>query len=130
MQSFQLTTAILGTGFALAILYLIGRDRLGLRHGLFWFALAVAAVILGVWPKLMDGLALRVGVHYSPTLLLIGAVIVLFVKALHADIVNTRIERRVRRLTHSMALLYLKAQNGDASPAPEDESRAASSPHG
>lgn len=121
MAPFQNITSLLGIGFAVVVLLLIGRDQIGVRHGLFWFALAITAVVLGVWPKVIDDVALRAGVRYSPTLLLVGAVIVLFIKALHTDIVNTRIERQVRRLNQSLALLYLKAQsehaNGTTSPA-------------
>ena len=123
MAPFQLTTAILGTGFAVVIVLLIGRDQLGVRHGLFWFVLAAFAVLLGVWPKTIDDWAFRLGVRYSPTLLLLGAVIVLFIKALHTDLVNTRIERQVRRLHQSLALLHLKAQSEAQRPARADSAQ-------
>lgn len=116
MASYQLTTTILGIGFAAVILLLITRDHLNVRHGLFWFAIAVLAAMVGAWPKAMDYFSNQVGVRYSPALLLVGAVIILFVKALHADIVNTRIERQVRRLNQSLALLYLK-ESAEAPPS-------------
>ena len=105
MATFQITTAVLGVLFAAVILFLIRGDRLYLRLGLFWFALAMLAVLLGVWPRMLDGVADQLGIRYSPTLLLVCAVGVLFVKALHADMVNTRIERDVRRLNQRLALL-------------------------
>ena len=116
MAPYQITTTVLGIGFAAAILLLIARDRLNVRHGLFWFMLALLAIVLGVWPRIIDGFANQAGIRYSPALLLVGAVIILFVKALHADIVNTRIERQVRRLNQSLALLYLKESSAAAPP--------------
>ena len=105
MASLQATTTLLGIGLAVLILYLIRRDHLYLMHGLFWVMVAGAAAVLGAWPGLIDRLAQWTGFHYPPALLLLLACIVLLVKALHADMVNTRIERDVRRLNQRLALL-------------------------
>lgn len=105
MASLQLTTTLMGIGLAASILYLIRRDHLYVMHGLFWVCVAGAAAFLGVWPGLIDKLAGLVGISYPPALLLLLACIVLLVKALHADMVNTRIERDVRRLNQRLALL-------------------------
>lgn len=95
----------MGIGLAVLILYLIRRDHLYLMHGLFWVVVAVAAAVLGAWPGLIDRLARWTGFSYPPALLLLLACMVLVVKALHADMVNTRIERDVRRLNQRLALL-------------------------
>ncbi|QIL73433.1 DUF2304 domain-containing protein [Diaphorobacter sp. HDW4B] len=105
MASLQTTTMLLGVGLAILILYLIRRDHLYLMHGLFWVAVAAAAALLGAWPGLVDRIAYSVGISYPPALLLLFACIVLFIKALHADMVNTRIERDVRRLNQRLAML-------------------------
>lgn len=105
MASLQATTALMGVSLAVLILYLVRRDHLYLMHGLFWVVVAAAAAILGAWPGLIDRLAALTGVGYPPALLLLLACIVLLLKALHADIVNTRIERDVRRLNQRLALL-------------------------
>lgn len=105
MPSLQITTSLMGIGLAVLILYLIRRDHLYLMHGLFWVVVAAAAAVLGAWPGLIDRLARWTGFSYPPALLLLLACIVLVVKALHADMVNTRIERDVRRLNQRLALL-------------------------
>ena len=119
MASLQLTTTLLGLGLSVVILYLIRRDHLYLTHGLFWIVVAGIAAVLGLWPGLIDGLAHVVGIAYAPTLLLLGAVIVLLVKSLHTDIVNTRIERQVRRLNQRLAIYELDHAEPDHSAAPE-----------
>lgn len=105
MASLQITTALLGIGLAVLILYLIRRDHLYLMHGLFWVVVASAAAVLGAWPGLIDRLASWTGFSYPPALLLLLACMILIIKALHADMVNTRIERDVRRMNQRLALL-------------------------
>ncbi|WP_426306504.1 DUF2304 domain-containing protein [Acidovorax facilis] len=105
MVSLQFTTALMGIGLAALILYLIRRDHLYVMHGLFWVVVAGAAAVLGASPGLIDWLALLLGVSYPPTLLLLLVCMVLLIKALHSDMINTRIERDVRRLNQRLALL-------------------------
>lgn len=105
MASLQFSTSLLGLGLAALILILVRRDHLYLLHGLFWVAVAAAAAVLGAWPGLIDRLAVLVGISYPPALLLLLAAVVLLLKALHADMLNTRIERDVRRLNQRLAIL-------------------------
>ncbi|MPT50939.1 MULTISPECIES: DUF2304 domain-containing protein [Delftia] len=111
MASLQVTTTFMGVGLAALILYLIRRDHLYLMHGLFWVVVAVAAVVLGVWPGMINRLAAVLGISYPPAMLLLLASIVLLIKALHADMVNTRIERDVRRLNQRLAMLEADAED-------------------
>ena len=125
MASLQLTTTLLGIGLAALILHLIRRDHLYVMHGLFWVLVAGVAALLGAWPGLIDKLAALLGISYPPALLLLLACIVLLVKSLHSDMVNTRIERDVRRLNQRLALLQadLEARKDDyGQPQPSDSS--------
>lgn len=113
MATLQFTTLLLGIGLSAAILVLLRRDRLQLGTGLFWFGVAGLAAVLGLWPGSIDFVARVAGIAYSPAFLLLAAVIVLLVKALHADIVNTRIERQVRRLNQRLAIYELDRQRDE-----------------
>ncbi len=126
MASLQTTTTLLGVGLAILILYLIRRDHLYLMHGLFWVVVAGAAALLGAWPGLVDRIAYAVGISYPPALLLLFACIVLFVKSLHADMMNTRIERDVRRLNQRLAILEADLEN---LPHSRQETRGVSAYH-
>ena len=122
MASLQLTTTLMGIGLAALILYLIRRDHLYVMHGLFWVFVASAAAFLGVWPGLIDQLAVLLGVSYPPALLLLLGCMILLVKSLHTDMVNTRIERDVRRLNQRLALLQLDLDTLRQTDAPTPES--------
>lgn len=113
MSNLNLTTLLLGLGLAMLILFLVRRDHLHLRHGLFWIAVAVAAALLGIWPVIIDLLANKAGVTYSPSFLLLCTTIMLIVKSLLTDIANTRIERQVKRLNQRIALFEHQQQGAE-----------------
>jgi hypothetical protein len=110
MTSLEFTTALLGLGLAAAIMWLLRRDHLHLGHGLFWLLVAVVAAALGVWPGIIDKAAGITGIAYPPALLLLIAVVMLLLKILHTDILNTRIERQVKRLNQRLAMYELEFQ--------------------
>jgi hypothetical protein len=114
MASLQLTTTLLGIGLSAAILFLLRRDHLHPIYGLFWLFAAGLAAVLGLWPGMIDKIAGLAGIAYSPALLLLGAVIVLTIKSLHGDIVNTRIERQIRRLNQRLAMYELQQSSPPA----------------
>ena len=105
MPSMQMSTSLLGLALAVLIVYLVRRDHLYLMHGLLWSCVAAAAALLGAWPGLIDTLATWLGFAYPPALLLLLACVLLLLKALHADMLCTRLERDVRRLNQRLALL-------------------------
>lgn len=113
MSNLNITTALLGLGLAVVIMWLLRRDHLHAGHGLFWLVVAALAALLGVWPGLIDRLAVIAGISYPPALLFLAAAMVLLIKALHADILNTRVEREVRRLNQRLALLELERSAGE-----------------
>lgn len=110
MTSLYPTTALLGLGLAAAIMWLLRRDHLHLSHGLFWLSVATLAAALGIWPQTIDRIASFTGVGYPPSLLLLISVIVLLIKTLHTDILNTRIERQMKRLNQRLAMYELEFQ--------------------
>jgi hypothetical protein len=108
MTELQTTTTLLGAGLTLLILYLLRRDHLYLRDALFWAVAALLSLVFGLSPRLIDQLATAAGVAYSPTLLLLIAVLVLALRALLNDLALTQLRRDQRRLNQRIALLEVK----------------------
>jgi len=105
MKSYQITVLVMALGLAVAILYLVRRDHIYIRQGLFWILVAVLSVALGAWPTAIDVIGESLGVSYPPTLLLLVAIIVLMLKGLLGDIGVTKLRRDMRRLNQRIALL-------------------------
>jgi len=96
---------LMGLSTAFAILWLVRRDHIHGAHALGWLTLAFAIAVFVIFPSLSDRIANAFGVAYSPTLMLSGSVMVLFIKALASDIENAKIRIRHVRLTQRLALL-------------------------
>lgn len=126
MKTYHLVVLIMGIGMAVGILYLVRRDHLYIRQGVFWIVIAAVSFLFGIWPYLIDTLGAAFGVAYPPTLLLLVAILVLIMKALLGDIALTKVRRDMRRLNQRMALLEadhpvarpLDDKTGDRPPVP------------
>ena len=121
MKEYHLTVLVVGILLAAGILYLVRRDHIYIRQGMFWIMVAVVTLAFAFWPTLIDIVGGALGIAYPPTLLLLAAIIVLVLKALYADIALTKVNRDLRRLNQRMALL--EAEH------PIDERSAAASIH-
>ena len=105
MKDYYHTVLVAGFALAGAILYLVRRDHLYIRQGLFWIAAAVVSLGFAIWPSAIDSLGSVLGIAYPPTLLFLAAILVLVVKALFADIAVTQLRRDLRRLNQRIALI-------------------------
>jgi hypothetical protein len=104
MNALQITVTILSISLVTLVFVLLRRDHLYLRHGLFWVMFAAGCLLLGLWPGIVDQAAMWLNLSYPPAGLLIGAITVLVIKYLHADMIQSRLERQVRRLNQRIAM--------------------------
>lgn len=102
-----LIVALMGIGLAASILFLVRRDHLYIRDGVFWIGVAIVSLLFGFWPRLVDHLGALAGVGYPPALLFIAAIAVLVLRSLLTEIALTRLRRDVRRLNQQISLLDL-----------------------
>ncbi|HET9580576.1 MAG TPA: DUF2304 domain-containing protein [Usitatibacter sp.] len=105
MKDYYYTVLVAGIALAFVILYLVRRDHLYIRQGLFWIVAAFVSLGFAIWPSIIDSLGALLGIAYPPTLLFLAAILVLVVKALFADIGLTQLRRDLRRLNQRIALL-------------------------
>ncbi len=103
--SYQLTSALLGIGLASIILFLVRRDELHGSFAVWWIITAFFILLFGLFPSLVDLIAIRLGIQYPPTLLLIVSIGLILVKMLTMDIAKSKQEQRLRRLTQRLAML-------------------------
>ena len=98
-------TAVIGFFVGCLIIYFIRKDQLLVRHGMGWIFVAACFFTLGLFPHLVDRVALWVGVAYPPTLAIIVGFAALILKALISDIEVSRTEVRLTRLVQRVAML-------------------------
>jgi len=108
MKDYYYTVLVAGFALAGGILYLVRRDHIYIRQGLFWIFAAFVSLGFAIWPSIIDSLGGHLGIAYPPTLLFLAAILVLVVKALFADIALTKLRRDLRRLNQRIALLEVE----------------------
>ena len=101
----QITAGIIGVLLAGAILYLVRRDHLHGSYALWWLAIAVVILVLGVFPPVIDWLGRATGIYYPPILPIIVGIGMILIRMLKMDIDRSQQERQLRRLTQKLAIL-------------------------
>ena len=101
----SVVTGVIGIVAALTIIFLIRRDHLHVRYGLWWIAVAAAFVVLGVYPQAIDWLAGHLGIAYGPVLALTLGLTIFVIKILTIDIARSRNETRIVRMIQRIAML-------------------------
>ncbi len=101
----QITSAIIGIALAGAILFLVRRDHLHGPYAVWWFAVAAATFVLGVFPSVITWLARITGIVYAPVLPIIIGLSLVLIRLLKFDINRSQQERQLRRLTQKLAIL-------------------------
>lgn len=101
----NITILIIGALLSISILYLVRKGKMHGPYATWWLLVAVCAVLLSVFPKIVDWVALKLGVTYPPTLILVLAISMILVRMLTMDMALTQKERKIRRLTQKLAIL-------------------------
>ena len=105
MKYYVIMAGTLGVLFSIAVVWFIRRNHMHVQYSLWWIMVAAIAMVLGFFPRLLDQLAVALGVDYPPTLLFLWAIIALFFKVLLGDVERTRSQRRLLRLTQRVVML-------------------------
>lgn len=108
------------------VLELARRRRLSDEYALTWIACALALLAISVFRGTLDRLALWLGIHYPPALLLLALIGLVFVAALNFSMVVSRQRRQIERLIQDVAILEaeLRARRKDGS-GPDTPQRGA-----
>ncbi len=105
MISYKITTGILGAAIFLIILFLVRRGKLQEKYALTWFAIGMVVVVLGIFPVILDKIAVFTGISYAPALLFVIAVGVLLIQNLYLFIFASQNEVRIKELLQEVAVL-------------------------
>ena len=109
MITYQITSMVIGVTLAAVILFLVRRDHLHGPYAIWWIGAAATVAVLGLFPRLFDVLAVKLGVSYPPMLALVLGFALLLVKILTMDLERSRQERQIRRLAQRLAMLEAQA---------------------
>lgn len=105
-------TYILGIASALftvgVVIEMLRRRSLKERHAVWWLIAGTLALVMAVFPAILEGIAKVVGVDVPVNLIFFASAAVLFLVCLQHSAELTRLEEKVRVLTEESALQELR----------------------
>lgn len=105
MEKFQITSTIIGFCIAICILWLVRRDHLHGRFAIWWISVGIGCAVLGLFPQIIDLVAIKLGISYPPILAVILGIGVLVLKIITMDIDRSKNEVKIHRLAQKLAML-------------------------
>ena len=105
---------ILGIASALLVLVvvieLLRRRRLRERHAVWWIFAGMLALIVGVFPQIVDAAALALGVALPSNLVFFVSIALLFLVSLQHSSELTTLEDKVRTLAERVAIMEMEVE--------------------
>ena len=111
MLGYKLTSGILAVIVVGFIFWLIRKDHLHPKKALGWVTIACAIGVIGIFPRLSDWIASKLGVGYPPTLVLVISIILIFLKLLRLDTARSQEDKKIAILTQRLVVLEKRFEN-------------------
>ncbi|HXW69471.1 MAG TPA: DUF2304 domain-containing protein [Dissulfurispiraceae bacterium] len=108
MGIIQLIAITVSLFIFIIVLELIRRSHLKERYSLIWLSATILLVVFSMWRKLLDFLALRIGIFYPPSLLFLLAIIFLVLLLLHFSVIVSSLSENNKRLAQELGILKTK----------------------
>jgi hypothetical protein len=120
IEPVQALSIAVSLALLLLVLDLVRRKRLTEEYSFVWIVCAVALLGLSVGRRLLDPVALALGIYYPPAALLLVLIFFVFVASLSFSVVISRQRQQIDRLMEDVAILDAHVrelrESRDASP--------------
>jgi hypothetical protein len=103
----RLIVAIIALLCLLLVALQVRRREMRAKYLVLWTSLCLLAMLLVLFPAVVDSVSLWLGIYYPPAAVLLVAVIVLFLIIVHLSRDVSRLEERSRTLAEELALQQL-----------------------
>lgn len=90
----------------------IRRGLLKEKYSLLWLALCLVVAVLAIYRRLLDVIALELGVSYAPSLLFLVAFLFVLLILLHFSVVISILHEKNKSLAQEIALLHRMIKDG------------------
>jgi hypothetical protein len=105
MTKLTVLTAVTAILLLVLIFELLRRRQLREKYTVLWLAVGLIVLVLGLFPKLLDRLAVAMGVVSGVSLVLFMGVVFLLVVCIHLSWESSRLEEETRTLAEEIALI-------------------------
>ena len=101
----QIVAIITTLVFLVLVIDFIRRGLLKEKYAVLWLGFIVVTAILAIWKKLLDTIAMWLGVGYPPSLLFLVAFIFILLILLHYSVVISILTERNKVLAQEITLI-------------------------
>lgn len=105
MDIIQMISIAASLFILIIVIELIRRNHLKERYSLIWLAAATVLLGFSIWRKLLDFIALRIGIFYPPSFLFLIAIAFLLVLLLHFSTIVSSLSEHNKRLAQEIGML-------------------------
>jgi hypothetical protein len=102
----------------IVVIELIRRNHLKERYSLIWLTAAIFLMVFSIWRRLLDFIALRIGIYYPPSFLFLLAIAFLLVLLLHFSMIVSSLSENNKRLAQEIGILKTRLKNVEAGGKP------------
>lgn len=108
----------------IAVFELLRRRRLRERHAIWWIVAGLVALVIGVFPQIVDAVASFLGVALPINLVFFVSIALLFLVSLQHSSELTTLEDKVRTLAERVAVIEMQHdEDADQGRHSDDETR-------
>ncbi len=108
MDLVQLIAIVVSTVIFVLVVELIRRNYLKERYSLIWLGAAVVLITFSVWRKLLDYIALRIGIFYPPSFLFLLSIAFLIALLIHFSTIVSRLSESNKRLAQEIGMIKMQ----------------------
>ena len=97
--------------FIIFILNLVRKNKLDEKYSILWLFFGLIILIVSIFPKTIETIALWFNVYYPPAFMLLFAVIIIGAYIVHITMVITKQNKMIIKLTQELAIFKEKNNN-------------------
>ena len=101
----QIVLILSGVVFMLAILYLLLRKKSNVSYSLIWLGMALAVIIIGIFPHFLDIICIWLNIDYPPIFVTIIAVLFLLIFIFYISSELSVAKSKISELSMQLSLL-------------------------
>jgi len=109
----QLVAIIVSLLIFCVVIELIRRNYLKERYSLIWLAAAAVLMVFSLWRKLLDFIALRLGIYYAPSFLFLLALAFLLALLIHFSTIVSTLSESNKRLAQEIGILKSSTEKSE-----------------
>ena len=105
MDFVQIISIIVSSAIFLVVIELIRRNHLKERYSLIWLSASMVLIVFSFWRRLLDFIAVRIGIFYAPSFLFLLSIAFLLVLLLHFSTIVSSLSENSKRLAQELGIL-------------------------